>query len=107
MKHAILLMLLQLASSGADAFYTERAFHQWRPVEQNPIARPFVQTRGGRVAYFSVTAGLKIAVPIELRRHHHEKLATAFAVAGIADSAGAAGFTAYCNTRGFPAPKKP
>ncbi len=107
MKHTILLILLQLASSGADGYYTDRAFHQWRPQEQNPIARPFVQNRGSRIAYFGVTTGLKIAMPIELRRRHHEKLASAFAIAGIADSLGAAGFTAHSVSRGYPAPKKP
>ncbi len=94
MKHALLMIVLQLASSGADAFYTDRVMQSYHPHEHNPIAEPFVGSRSGRVAYFSVTAGMKIALPIELRRHGHEKLATSSELFGIADNAAGAVWSA-------------
>lgn len=94
MKHALLLIVLQLASSGADAYYTNRIMeHPWG-FELNPVAKPFVGSRAGRITYFSVTAGAKIALPIALRRHGHEKLASIAAWSGIADNAGGAGYSA-------------
>lgn len=95
MKHTILLIVLQLAATGADAYYTNRNWESaGHPHEINPIARPFVSTRGGRIAYFSATAALKIALPLELRKHGHPKLATVAAVLGIADNAEAAAVSA-------------
>lgn len=94
MKHALLLIVLQLASSGADAFYTDHILSRRYSWESNPIARPFVSSRSGRVAYFGGSAALKIALPIELRRHGHPKLAETAAWLGIVDNAQGAAYTA-------------
>lgn len=95
MKHALLMIVLQLASSGADAYYTHHSIAvSTRFSEHNPVARPFVYSTSGQIGYFSATAGIKIAVPFALRRQHHAKLAEAFAIAGIADNASCAAFTA-------------
>lgn len=92
----LVLILLQLAATGADAYYTDRGMGR-NPLthvnrETNPIARPFVQTRADRIAYFSVTAGIKIAVP-RLIHKKHPKLATAAEIAAIVDSAEAAAYS--------------
>lgn len=101
MKHALLMIVLQLASSGADAYYTHHtAAAGTRFDEHNPIARPFVHSTGGQVGYFGVTAGLKIATPIILRRKGHPKLADVFAVGSIADNASCAAFSATHITKG-------
>ena len=104
MKHAIFVIILQLASSGADAWRTD---HNAQPLnrptaiqghESNPIAAPFVDSRPKLIAYFSVTTGIKLAIPWQLRRHHHPKLATVAEILGIADSAGAAAWSGAHST---------
>jgi hypothetical protein len=94
MSTHILAIVLQLAASGADAYYTHRVVIDHHGTEANPIARPFMHSTGSEVAYFATTAGLKIALPPLLRRHHHNKLANIAAAAGIADNAEAATYTA-------------
>lgn len=89
MKHTILMIILQLAASGGDAYYTNRNINLGAP-ELNPIAKPFVRTTAGRVGYFSLQTGLKITLPILLRKHGHEKLADFAGWYGIADNAAAA-----------------
>jgi len=111
MKHTILMIILQLASSGADAYKTHQtlALHVTRceavhgreqlcwtavqGVERNPFVRPFVRTTAGQVAFFGTTASLKVALPIGLRKHGHRKLAAIAEWAGIADSAEGATFS--------------
>lgn len=88
MKTLILLSLLQLGSAGADAFYTNRDFQSGRyGYEGNPIARPFVGSTKGRIAYFSASAGLHIGGAWLLRRHHRPKMADILLTEGIADHA--------------------
>lgn len=89
-----LLIILQLAASGSDAYFTNRNAHGPGFYELNPIARPFVRSQRTLAAYFATGAAVKIAVPIMLRKHHHQRLADAIAIAGIADNAGAATFSA-------------
>jgi hypothetical protein len=88
-----LFILLQLAASGADAYYTNR--NAMTPLfrEHNPIARPFMGTRASRIDYFSITAAGKIAV-FTLLRKRHSRTADGIAVAGISDNAFAAAFSA-------------
>jgi len=81
-----LLIVLQLAASGSDAYFTHKQLAS-RGVEFDPIARPFVRTTTGQVAYFGSTAAISIAVPYELRKHRHERLADLASIAAIADSA--------------------
>lgn len=89
----ILFIVLQLASSGSDAYFTNRSAQTKHFQELNPIARPFVNSPKTLVPYFALGAGTKIALPIILRRRHHERLADAFALAGIADNATGAFYT--------------
>lgn len=88
------LIILQLAASGADAFYTNRGMDFPQFHEHDPIAKPFIKTTPDRIAYFSVTAAIPIVGTHLLRKHHHEKLADGLAVAFIADSATGAASTA-------------
>ena len=94
-----LIILLQLAACGSDDFYTHRniAAHL---SELNPIAKPFVFSTRGQVAYFAGTAGIKILIPVALRRYHHRKLAWASAGGMIADNAGCAAYSATHFTKG-------
>jgi hypothetical protein len=89
-----LLIALQLATSGSDAYFTNRDAEKPHFYELNPIAQPFVRTRTSRIAYFSAGAAAKIVIPAILRKRHHERLATAFSLAGIADNTAAAAFSA-------------
>lgn len=82
----VLILLLQLSATGNDAYWTDRNLQQCSHCEYDPIARPFVKNRAGLVAYFSASAAVKIAVPYELRKHHHGKIARVLEVYGIGDS---------------------
>jgi len=94
----LLLVVLQLAASGADAYYTHRLVNppaMAAPVhEANPLVRPFLHSTRAEVGYFSTSAGLKITIPVLLRHHHHNKLAAAVTAWGIGDNAVAATYTA-------------
>ena len=89
-KHALLMIVLQLAASGGDAWTTHRGIALGAP-ERNPIARPFVRSTTGQVAFFGGGAALKIAVPFVLRRKSHPHAAMFAEWAGIADSGAAFG----------------
>ncbi|MCU1301976.1 MAG: hypothetical protein JWQ87_2260 [Candidatus Sulfotelmatobacter sp.] len=89
----LLFIVLQLASSGSDAYFTNRMAQTKHFQELNPIARPFVNSPKTLVPYFAAGAGIKIVVPRILRRRHHERLADAIALAGIADNAFGALYT--------------
>lgn len=93
MKKHLLMIVLQLASSGADAYLTNRSLQVPGSHEVNPLARVFVTHGPASVAaYFSAQTAGKLILPWELRRHGHSKLAQIAEVAGIADNAaGAAG----------------
>jgi hypothetical protein len=92
----LLLLAMQLAASGADAYYTDRnaQYNDFR--EFNPIAQSCVRSRGARIAYFSATAGIKIAAPRWLRHRHHDRLAQWTEIGGIVDSAASASISAAC-----------
>lgn len=89
-----LFIILQLASSGSDAYFTHRNAMTPRFHEYNPIARPFVGSTRGTVIYFGGGAALKIGAVCLLRKRGHQRFADALALAGIADNAGAAIFSA-------------
>ena len=89
-----LLIIMQLAASGSDAYYTHRCMQFPVHSEKNPIARQFVGSTSGQVFYFSAGAALKIVGAYWLRKHHHQKWADVAAVTGVADSAGGALYSA-------------
>jgi hypothetical protein len=93
MKTAILIVL-QLAASGSDAYFTHRDHLYRRFYETNPIARPFVGSTRGQILYFGSGAAMKISVAHVLRTHGHTKFAEAFALSGIADNSIAAAYSA-------------
>jgi hypothetical protein len=64
-----LLLILSLASSGADAYYTQRNFGPTFR-ERDPIARPFVRNTPSLVISSAGFAALKIYVPHKLRKRH-------------------------------------
>jgi hypothetical protein len=90
-KHGVLVLVLQLASSGADAWTTHRGLSEPGHFERNPLARPFVGSTAGQVAFFGGGAGIKLALPWALRCHGHGRMATVAEWTGIADSGVAAG----------------
>jgi hypothetical protein len=89
-----LLIALQLAASGSDAYFTHRNQSMPRHYENNPVAAPFVHSTRGQVAFFASGAAARIVVPTLLRKHWHPRLADAFAIEGIAENAAGAGFSA-------------
>lgn len=86
MKKHILIVILQLAAAGNDAYWTNHNMQFINHYEHNPIASPFVKTTPGCVGYFSVTAAAHIAAPWALRKYSHNKLATIVEWEGIADN---------------------
>lgn len=86
-----LLIVLQLAASGSDAYFTHRNLEHGR--EDNPIVRPFVGNTSKQVIYFSSMAAMKIVIP-HLVRKKHSRMADVMAVAGIADNTEAAAWSA-------------
>ena len=85
MKSAILIVL-QLAAAGSDAYFTHRNQSMPRHYENNPIAAPFIGSTHGQVIYFSAWAGGRIILERILVRHHHPKWAKAVAIEAIADN---------------------
>lgn len=94
MKTAALMIILQLASGGADAYYTNRNLHQLHGQERNPLVQPFVGTQTRTAVYFSATTGFSIALPALLKHRHHNKLANAYTVGAIAASTASATWSA-------------
>lgn len=93
MKSA-LLIILQLASSGADAYFTQRNFgHDFR--ENDPIARPFVRNTKDLAISSAAFAGAKIYLPHLLRQHGHSKAALTMELSGIALNTAGAVSSAY------------
>jgi hypothetical protein len=89
-----LLIVLQLAASGSDAYFTNRGAQSGGIFrEHNPFARPFVHSTKGCVVFFSSEALAGILVPHELRKHHHAKLAMAYSLGSIASNVEGAAFT--------------
>ena len=88
-----LLIVLQLAASGSDAYFTHvnSTYPHFR--EHNFIARPFMGSTSGQVIFFGGGAALKIGA-VALLRKRHPRFADALALAGIADNAYGAGFSA-------------
>ena len=90
----LLLIALQLGASGADAYYTDRNARLPRHYETNPIARQFMGSTAGRVTFFAGNAGIRIALPVILRRRGHKRLADLVAIEGIAENTQGAGYSA-------------
>jgi hypothetical protein len=86
MGRTVLMIVLQLAASGTDAYYTNKNLEN-RGGENNPLVQPFMGSRPDRIAYFSVSTGIKIGLPLVLRRKHHNKLARLAEVLSISDNA--------------------
>jgi hypothetical protein len=98
MKTSLLLILLQLAASGNDAYWTDRNMHTPHFHEDNPTSALFVHNRPSLIAYVSISAAGRIALTHVLRKHHHNRLATALAVTSIADNV-YGGVTSAANSR--------
>ena len=87
MKRHVFIVILQLAVSGADAYFTNADQRQVLHHEQNPIARQFVGSTAGIVTYFSAQTAIKLTLPAWLRKHNHRRIAELAEIAGIADNA--------------------
>jgi hypothetical protein len=99
MKTFTLYVILQLASTGNDAYWTQRNSQSPYFHEQNPIARKFVGSTAGCVTYFSASAAGHILAVQLLRKHHHNKLATFVEIEGIADHGASGIYSALHNER--------
>lgn len=76
------LLLLMLASTASDAYYTHRnllAGHEF-----NPIVRPFVGSTHSQVLFFSANMGIAITASQLLSKHHHRRLGKAVLIEEIA-----------------------
>lgn len=89
------LVMLQLAASGTDAYYTNRNMQLKGATEHTTYARPFV-TRGtaGVVTFFALDAGIKLEVAHLLRRKTKPLVGNGFAVVGITDNTIGAAYSA-------------
>jgi hypothetical protein len=83
-KHAVLLAVVQLAASGADAYYTNRNMQRNHGEELDPIERPFVHNPVTLTALFATEAAGTIYSSYWLRKHDHGKMADAGAASLIA-----------------------
>lgn len=90
MKTILLLVALQLAASGSDAYLTDRNQRRTVHHEDDPLAQPFMRSTAGRVAFFSAGAGAQIAFPLYLQHKGHNRLALAAALGGVVDNASGA-----------------
>lgn len=93
MKHAILMLVLQLASNGADAYLTNRNLHTPRFVERNPLERPFVHNTGTLAGSFAVETSGALYLEHLLRKRGHAKLATALELDEICGHGFSAGYS--------------
>lgn len=87
MRKHLFIVILQLAASGADAYFTD--VNQHRPLhhEQNPIARPFVGSTPGLIAYFGAQTVIKLTLRSWFRKRGHRRIAEIVEAAGILDNA--------------------
>lgn len=76
-----------------DAWGTDRTLSEGGR-ERDPIAKPFVGSRGGRIAYFGASLGLDIGGSYLLHRTGHHKLERILPWAGALMSFGYGAYTA-------------
>ena len=86
------LILLMLASTASDAYYTHRNLLTGR--ECNPIVRPFVASTRAQVMYFSIDASATISAAYLFRQRHHNRLGKSILAAEAVDHATGAAFSA-------------
>lgn len=90
MKKHLLLIALQLAAAGNDAYWTNRgmanAHNGITFTERNPIARPFMRSTATRAVYFSSTTALHLTLPSVLRKHGYTRIANFVEYEGIVDN---------------------
>jgi hypothetical protein len=91
-KPTLLLDVVQLAATGADAYATDRNRQTFGFHEFNPVARPFVRNRPTLIAYFSIQAAVKI-VAVHWLRPRHRRLAITVRAYSIADNAAGAAWS--------------
>lgn len=93
MKH-VLVIVLQLASYGADAYYTNVNMQRHDFREHNPLARPF--TRNTLTLSLSSAAGIGATLYGEhwLRQHGHPRLAEIAEIGTIAGHTAGAAYSA-------------
>jgi|SRR5580698_9277965 hypothetical protein len=82
MKHTLLLVILQLASAGADGYYTHRNLVLPHFREINPLERPFVRSTPEFVAASALSTAGVLYGEYWLHRRGHENWWLAAADAG-------------------------
>jgi hypothetical protein len=94
-KHAVLLAVVQLAATGADAYFTNRNMQRNHGEELDPIERPFVHNPATLTALFATEAAGTIYSSYWLRQRDHGKMADAGAASLIASHAYGAAFSSF------------
>jgi hypothetical protein len=94
-KHAVLLAVVQLAATGADAYFTNRNMQRNHGEELDPIERPFVHNPATLTALFATEAAGTIYSSYWLRQHDHAKMADAGTASLIASHAYGATFSSF------------
>ena len=79
----ILLIALELAASGSDAYFTHRNLTTFPFREHNPIMQPFVRNTPSMVITFAASSGGFIFSEHWLRRHGKGKFADTLAAGDI------------------------
>jgi hypothetical protein len=84
MKHFVWVVILQLAASGADAYYTNRNLHRHLHEagfqEQDPLARPFVHNTTDLSLSCAASSGAFAFAEYRLLKRHNKLSKTAAAI---------------------------
>ena len=81
----LLVVVLQLATIGNDAYWTNVNRQRANFQEHNPLIQPFSHTQNGIALYFAGNALARLAVPAILRHKGHNRIAELGEWEGIAD----------------------
>lgn len=108
MKKTLLLIVLQLASNGADAYFTNRSIHTAYHYETDPLARPFTRNTTWLVSSNLLATAGTLYIERKLQKKH-AAISDSIALADIAGHTYGAAYTAshlqWC--RGFKCPLRP
>ena len=91
-RQNLALFALDGSLKATDAYLTHRNIAQYHRqglpvVEVNPIARPFVPTTAGQIAFFSGSYAVAIGASYWLHKHNHHRLERAVSLFSISNSA--------------------
>lgn len=95
----VLLIILQLAAQGGDAWSTARMmnsinYRTYHFTENDPLAVPFVYNTRSLVITNAIAAPLSVLAPLKLRKHHR-RMAELIQWSQIAGNSAGMAYTRY------------